>query len=527
MGTDKKMNSSELSVKSASSVVAVILLLLSVVSGNAAPPPGTNKPMSGDASYNILPLTINGNPPNLPANTKLNGVTLTNGGGGGGAVDSVFGRTGIVVAVTGDYTAAQVTNAADTTASYSNPSWITGLIWSKITSTPTTIAGYGIADFNSLGDARWVLKNGSITGATKTKITFDTKGLVTSGADATTADIADSTDKRYVTDAQRTVIGNTSGTNTGDQTSVTGNAGTTTALQTARSIYGNNFDGTAALAQIIASTYGGTGNGFTKFSGPTTSEKTKTVRDANDTILELGGSYTPTGTWTSLTMVTPVLGTPASGNLANCTFPTFNQDTTGSAVYWKTSGTGKGAITGPATGTTRIYTFPDSDQTMLYSGGALGTPSSGTLTNATGLPNAGLVNSTITVDGTSTALGGTALLPHSATFTVDGSGTVLTTGTKNPIKIPYGGTLVGWVMMCKPSGSVTADIFRAADGAGLPTTSIVGGSGTKPAVSSGVENSSTSFTLWTSTTLTAKDNLAISLSGISTATYVALTVYYK
>jgi hypothetical protein len=59
-------------------------------------------------------------------------------------------------------------------------------------------------------------ENAAITGATKTKITFDAKGLVTAGADATTADIADSADKRYVTDAQATVIGNTSGTNTGD-----------------------------------------------------------------------------------------------------------------------------------------------------------------------------------------------------------------------------------------------------------------------------------------------------------------------
>ena len=59
--------------------------------------------------------------------------------------------------------------------------------------------------------------NTAITGATKTKITYDSKGLVTAGADATTADIADSLNKRYVTDAQLTVIGNTSGTNTGDQ----------------------------------------------------------------------------------------------------------------------------------------------------------------------------------------------------------------------------------------------------------------------------------------------------------------------
>jgi hypothetical protein len=62
-----------------------------------------------------------------------------------------------------------------------------------------------------------VAANGAITGATKTKVTYDAKGLVTAGANATTADIADSADKRYVTDAQQTVIQNTSGTNTGDQ----------------------------------------------------------------------------------------------------------------------------------------------------------------------------------------------------------------------------------------------------------------------------------------------------------------------
>jgi hypothetical protein len=32
-----------------------------------------------------------------------------------------------------------------------------------------------------------------------------------------------------------------------------------------------------------------------------------------------------------MTFVAPVLGTPASGNLANCTFPTLNQNTTGTA----------------------------------------------------------------------------------------------------------------------------------------------------------------------------------------------------
>jgi len=101
-------------------------------------------------------------------------------------------------------------------------------------------------------------------------------------------------------------------------------AGKATALATARAIYGNNFDGTAALDEVIASTYGGTGNGFTKLSGPTTAEKTKTLRDANDTILELGGSYTPTGTWTGMVLATPALGTPASGVISNCTTDTVS-----------------------------------------------------------------------------------------------------------------------------------------------------------------------------------------------------------
>jgi hypothetical protein len=74
---------------------------------------------------------------------------------------------------------------------------------------------YTKAETDTLLNAK-VTSNTAITGATKTKITYDSKGLVTSGADATTSDIADSSNKRYVTDANLVVIGNTSGTNTGD-----------------------------------------------------------------------------------------------------------------------------------------------------------------------------------------------------------------------------------------------------------------------------------------------------------------------
>ncbi|CAB4172147.1 hypothetical protein UFOVP924_50 [uncultured Caudovirales phage] len=69
----------------------------------------------------------------------------------------------------------------------------------------------------------------------------------------------------------------------------TGSAAT---LTTTRAIYGNNFNGSAALTQIIASTYGGTGNGFTKFSGATTTEKTYSLPDATTTILTTNAAVT-------------------------------------------------------------------------------------------------------------------------------------------------------------------------------------------------------------------------------------------
>ena len=64
-------------------------------------------------------------------------------------------------------------------------------------------------------------KNTAITGATKTKITYDTNGLITAGTDATTADIADSTDKRYCSEDEKTKIANALIT-TGDGSGLTG-----------------------------------------------------------------------------------------------------------------------------------------------------------------------------------------------------------------------------------------------------------------------------------------------------------------
>jgi len=80
--------------------------------------------------------------------------------------------------------------------------------------------------------------------------------------------------------------------------------GSAATLTTARAIYGNNFDGSAALTQVIASTYGGTGNGFTKFSGPATAERTFTLPNSNATILTSAATVTTAQGGTNLTSFT-------------------------------------------------------------------------------------------------------------------------------------------------------------------------------------------------------------------------------
>ena len=105
--------------------------------------------------------------------------------------------------------------------------------------------------------------------------------------------------------------------------SVDGNAGTATKLATSRLIYGNGFDGSANLTSIITSAFGGTGNGFTKFNGPSTSEKTFILPDASATILTTNALVTTAQGGTGVSTVTPnyIFAGPATGTTAGA--PTF------------------------------------------------------------------------------------------------------------------------------------------------------------------------------------------------------------
>jgi hypothetical protein len=101
-----------------------------------------------------------------------------------------------------------------------------------------------------------------------------------------------------------------------------GNAATATKLETQRSIYGNNFDGSANLSQVITPAYGGTGNAYTKFTGATTSEKLYNLPDANTTILTTNALITPAqgGTGVATAAMNTFFAGPISGSDAAPSF---------------------------------------------------------------------------------------------------------------------------------------------------------------------------------------------------------------
>jgi hypothetical protein len=232
----------------------------------------------------------------------------------------------------------------------------------------------------------------------------------------------------------------------------------------------------------LALTVAGTSGGIPYFSSATT-WATSAALAANSIVLGGGAGVAPATTTTGTGVVTAlgvntgtagafvvnggVLGTPSSGTLTNCTFPTLNQNTTGTAA----NVTGTVAV---ANGGTGLTTAPTNGQIDIGNGTGF---TRAALTAGTGISitnGAGSISIATTGGGTVTSVGGTG--------TVNGitlSGTVTTSGN-----LTLGGTLSGVSLTTQVSGT-------------LPVAN--GGTGVTTSTGSGNNVLSTSPTLTTPT----------------------------
>ena len=284
----------------------------------------------------------------LPASYDFNNTTanfgnatITNATWNGNTIGTAYGGTGLTSFSAANYALYSTSSSALTAGTLPVAAGGTGAVTFTANgvlygdgTNPLGVTAAGttgqVLVGNTGGAPSWTTLSGSTVSSFSAGTTGLTPNTATTGAvtlGGTLAVANGGTGQTTYTDGQL-LIGNTTGntltkatlTGTASQVDVTNGNGSITlslpstinvntsgsaaTLTTSRNIYGNSFNGSADVTGIIASTYGGTGNGFTKFSGPTTSEKTFTLPDASATILTDNAAITPTQGGTGLTAYT-------------------------------------------------------------------------------------------------------------------------------------------------------------------------------------------------------------------------------
>jgi hypothetical protein len=150
---------------------------------------------------------------------------------------------------------------------------------------------------------------------------------------------------------------------------------------------------------------------------------------------------------------------------------------------------------------------------------ALGTPASGVLTNCTGLPTAGLVDSAVTI-----AKMAAAAKLAGITYIIDGGGAAITTGMKGGIEVPFDCTVDGWTIGAIDglTGAIVVDVWKDTYANFPPTVADTIAGTEKPTITAtGNKGQDLTLSSWT-TALTKGDWLFFNVDSITTLQRVAV-----
>jgi len=109
---------------------------------------------------------------------------------------------------------------------------------------------------------------------------------------------------------------------------------------------------------------------------------------------------------------------------------------------------------------------------------------------------------------------------------IQGASGVIATGISGDVRIDFACTIVGWTLLADQTGSIQIDIWKDTYANYPPTVADTITAAAKPLISSGVKNSSTTLSGWT-TTIAAGDTLRFNVDSVTAINRVTLALHLR